>query len=118
MILHSFIPKMASDYGVEKAILLYYFLIWIEKNAADGACSYEGRYWVYGSQKAMANLFPYLSEDKIQRTLSALVKEGLLLKGNFNESPTDRTAWYAFSDKMLEYLDSIPQNCGIGKCRK
>ena len=113
MIVHSFIPKMASDYGIEKAVLMYYFLLWIEKNASDGACFYEGRYWVYGSQKSLAGMFPYMSEDKVQRNISSLVKDGLLLKGNFNDSPTDRTAWYAFSDKMIDYIDSIPQKCGL-----
>ena len=34
MIVHSFIPQVAKDYGVEKAVLLYYFALWIEKNAA------------------------------------------------------------------------------------
>lgn len=113
MIVHSFIPQVAKDYGVEKAVLLFYFAMWIEKNAAESRHFHEGRYWTCASQKAMSILFPYMSEDKIQRHISGLQRDGILIKGSFNDNPTDRTAWYAFSDKFLTYLQGIPQNYGI-----
>ena len=113
MIVHSFIPQVAKDYGVEKAVLLYYFALWIEKNAAESQHFHDGRFWACSSQRSMAVLFPYLSEDKVQRHIAGLLRAGVLLKGSFNDNPTDRTAWYTFSDKFLKYLESIPQNYGI-----
>jgi len=113
MIVHSFIPQVAKDYGVEKAVLLYYFALWIEKNAAESQHFHDGRFWACSSQRSMAVLFPYLSEDKVQRHIAGLLRAGVLVKGSFNDNPTDRTAWYTFSDKFLKYLESIPQNYGI-----
>lgn len=111
MIVHSFIPQVAKDHGVDKAILIYYLYLWIEKNALDGDCIQEGRVWCRCSRKALIELFPYMGEFGAYRKLDDLSKSGFLLKGNFNDKPTDRTMWYAFSDDAIAYLESILQNC-------
>lgn len=101
---HHFNVEIAKDYGIEEAILIDHLFFWILKNEANDKNFFEGRYWTYSSASAMAKLFPYMNKATISRKLNRLADEGFLLKGNFNNSAYDRTIWYAFSDKAVEYL--------------
>jgi hypothetical protein len=98
---HHFKVKDAKRYGITEAILLYNLRFWIAKNKASGKHQYNGRTWMYNSQKAFAQLFPYLSESQIKRALASLVKQGAILKDNFNKKRYDRTNWYALADESL-----------------
>lgn len=102
---HSFDPLVAKEIGIECAILLYNIEYWIEKNKANNKHFYEGRYWTYNSTKAFAELFPYMSERVIYKTLQKLIEKGYIIKGNFNKNSFDRTCWYALGDKMLGKMD-------------
>jgi hypothetical protein len=96
---HHFKVRDAKRYGIKEAILLYNLKFWIAKNKASGKHFYKGRTWTYNSYKAFSELFPYLSESQIKRALASLVKQGAILKGNFNKMRYDRTNWYALSDE-------------------
>jgi hypothetical protein len=89
----------AKRYGITEAILLYNLRFWIAKNKAIGKHLHNGRTWTYNSCKAFSDLFPYLSEWQIKRALAHLVKQGAILKDNFNKMPYDRTNWYALTDE-------------------
>lgn len=91
---YQFDPDVACALGVNAAILLYYIDWWITKNKVEGRNFYEGRYWTYNSAKAFAELFPFWSEDLIQKLLVKLEKTGIIISGNFNEDKRDRTKWY------------------------
>lgn len=97
---HSFDPLIAKEVGIECAILLYNIEFWIEKNKANGKHYYEGKYWTYNSTKAFAELFPYMSERVIYKSLQKLIEGGYLVKGNFNQNTFDRTCWYALGEKI------------------
>ena len=96
--IHSFDVEIATEYGVNAAILFRYFSFWIEKNAANGANNYDGDTWTYNSIQALTILFPYMSKKTIRATIQKMVDAGLLVKGNYNARAFDRTAWYALGE--------------------
>jgi hypothetical protein len=65
---------------------------------------HDGRYWTYTSHKAFCAIFPEFTERQIRHNLQILEKEGFLIKGNYNKSSYDRTAWYALTDKAFEHF--------------
>ncbi len=107
---HSFSIENAKLYGVECAILINHFEFWIDQNRAMKKNFHEGRTWMFQSQKAIAAIYPYWTEDAVQRNIKKLLDFGVLVKGNFNKSKYDRTVWYAFKN---EKNFSIPQNYGM-----
>ena len=104
---HSFNIDIAIKYGVNSAILLNNIYFWIEKNKANETNFYDGHYWTYNSKKAFSELFPYLTSRQVDYALEKLIDDGVLLTGNYNKNPYDRTLWYAITKKGY----SILQNC-------
>lgn len=96
---HCFEVELAQKYGILEAILLNYFRFWIQKNEANDVHFHDGTYWTYNSVKAFCDLFPYASTKMIRNAIDHLIDEGLLITGNYNKSPYDKTLWYALTDK-------------------
>lgn len=109
--IHMFDADIATKYGVNAAILLQNIYYWIEKNEANGKNFYDGYYWTYNSIKAFAEMFPYMSSKQVRTALENLINEGLLIKGNYNENPYDRTAWYAMTEKAYALFGKEKSNC-------
>ena len=99
---HSFNTKIAKKLGMIEAVLLQNIKFWIDKSKANNKHFYKDKYWIYGSSKAFAEIFTYLSRQQIARALKRLTDEGWLLKDNFNTNPFDRTSWYSLSDKYYD----------------
>ena len=95
---YSFDTELAQKLGVNEAILLQNIVFWLLKNKANGSNYYDGRYWTYNSHKAFKELFPFWTENQIRRILESLFEKGVILKGDYNSSPYDKTKWYALSD--------------------
>lgn len=89
--------------SADLAVILWNIKWWCEKNKANAKHYHEGLYWTYNSVNAWVSLFPWLSEDQIDRRLRKLEELGEIKSGNFNSNQYDRTKWYA----------SIPQNHGM-----
>ncbi len=106
---HSFDVDIAKEYGIEEAIMLQHLYFWIEKNKANNKHFYNDTYWTYNTKKAFADLFPYMTQRKIDYTLKNLVDKGLVITGNFNQDGRDRTLWYALT--KMGYC--ILQNCKL-----
>lgn len=106
---HCFSVEIAARYGILEAVLIENIKYWVDKNRANGKNIFDGRPWTYNSVKAFTDLFPYASEGQIRRALKKLESCGLLLTGNYNKLPYDRTMWYALTD----YAESIFSNCNI-----
>lgn len=106
---HSFDVEIATEFGVNCAILLNHIYFWVEKNRANERHFHEGKYWTYNSINAYTELFPYMSDKQIRTSLKKLEDSGLISVGNFNQSAYDRTKWYALTEKGM----SILQNCNI-----
>lgn len=98
---HSFDVDIAVRFGMAEAVLIENIRWWLLKNKVDKRNFHEGRYWTYSTAKAYAELFPYMSEDKIQRLLRKLEDEHVLVSGNFNQTPHDRTKWYSLDESFL-----------------
>lgn len=107
---HSYDVDNACLYGVECAILINHFIFWIEQNQTLGRNFHDGRTWMYQTQKEIAAIYPYWSEDTIFRNIKKLVDEGVLIKGNYNKTSFDKTIWYAFKN---EEMFTKPRNRGI-----
>lgn len=103
---HCFSVEIAVRYGILEAVLLENIKYWVDKNRANGKNIFDGRPWTYNSVKAFTELFPYASDGQIRRALKKLESEGLLLTGNYNKLPYDRTIWYALTD----YAETIFSN--------
>lgn len=101
---HSFDSDIATEYGVNCAILLNHLWFWCEKNRANEKHYYNGHYWTYSSVKALEELFPYMSKNTITRSLTKLKDNELLIEGNYNKSAYDRTKWYALTQKAYSIL--------------
>ena len=102
----SFDGEFAKEHGVNEAIMYQYFSYWIAKNKANDKHFYDGYTWTYNSQKALTELFPFWNRAKIQRIISSLENQGLLIKGNYNQLSYDRTTWYA----LPKFEQSVVQN--------
>ena len=98
---HYFNVGVAQKYGVEEAIIIQNLHHWIEKNEANERHFHDGRYWSYNSVKAFSDLFPYWNSRHIARLLIKMEQDGIILAGNYNKNPYDRTKWYALTDSVL-----------------
>lgn len=103
---HSFDIDVAVKYGVNEAILIENMRFWIAKNKANNRHFYEGRYWTYNSIKAYSELFPYWTSNQVRRIIQGLVSQGVIIVGNHNSNPYDRTQWYALNEQM--HLADLP----------
>ena len=90
----------AKKIGLTEAVLLDNIERTINKHSANGENFFKDKYWIYGSSKAFAEIFTYLSQQQIARALKRLVDDGWLLKDNFNSNRFDKTSWYALSSKF------------------
>ena len=104
---HIFDVELATEYGVNCAIILENLHYWIVKNEANGTNFHDGRYWTYNSRRAMAELFPYMSEKQINTATKKLIDAGLVVTGNHNNVAYDRTLWYALTDDGLALFQNV-----------
>ena len=95
---HSFNVDLATKYGMVEAILLNHICFWIAKNKANNVHAHDGRYWTYTTVKALSELYPYLTANQVRRALEKLKDKGLIIDGEYNAKPFDRTKWYSLSD--------------------
>lgn len=105
-----FDTKVAKICGANSAVILQNLYYWVKKNEANEKHFHDGFYWTYNSMKAFEELFDYMSKNQIRTAIDKLVDIGLVIKGNYNNDPFDKTAWYALTDKafnLLEPGDSI-----------
>lgn len=90
---------VAKEVGIIAAILFQNIAFWCQHSRANNKNFFDGRYWTFNTNKAMCELFPYLSSKMIRTALQKLVDEGLIITGNYNKLAYDRTTWYALTEK-------------------
>ena len=96
---------LAVEYGADVAIFVHNVTFWVRKNAANRENYHEGRYWTYNSMRALCEIYPLWSRDQLKRIIKKSEDAGLILTGNFNKKPLDRTIWYSPSDRVLELYE-------------
>ncbi|NBV06639.1 MAG: hypothetical protein EBS06_05325 [Proteobacteria bacterium] len=99
----------ALEFGDREAILIYNFRFWIRKNKANGKHFHDGRTWTYNKLDAFPKLFRFWTPNQIRRLIDSLVDQKVLIKGNYNSNPHDRTCWYAFTDEN-KFLREKPKD--------
>jgi len=113
---HSFNIHLAMEYGVKESIVLSTIIYWCENNKANDKHFYDDKYWCYNSHEAWSSLMPYFSSTQVKRIISKLLKDGVLLKGNYNKVGYDKTCWYSYdADKLLKL--NIVRNRPIDKTK-
>lgn len=103
---HAFNIEDAKKYGVDAAIIIHNIRFWIDHNKANSKHIHDGYVWTYNSARAFSDLFPYWSGNKIQKLLKKLENDGVIITGNYNKSPYDKTKWYTLPEYNLQ-LDGL-----------
>lgn len=103
-------PSVAKAVGLEEGIVLYRVASLVEftsRNAERVKTNFiGGKWWYRASYKSWVDIFSGIfNQRKILRIFEGLVKGGYLEKGVFNNQFSDRTAWYALTEKTRLLLD-------------
>lgn len=108
-------------HSTDIAVILHNIRFWLQKNKANQHNIHDGRVWTYNSMRAWSELFPWLSVDQIKKLLKKLEESGLLLKGNYNKNPLNRTNWYSLNEDQFlvdqplnSQKDKKPKNQAVG----
>lgn len=119
---HSFDTLVAEIMGIEEAIIFKNIMFWVDKNRANKVNFVDGFYWSRCSVKAMAEIFPYMSEKTIRRALKHLEDEGYIFADHIDLglSAYDRTlaytitplAYVSFGIFPFEKIESFIQENG------
>jgi hypothetical protein len=95
-----FNSEIAAQYGVNEAIMIYHFKYMLTYNKSHNHHYHDGRYWTYNSIKYFTeNTYKFWTARQIEWIIKSLVKQNVILIGNYNKHKYDKTAWYAFVDE-------------------
>lgn len=112
--INSFHTEIAKEVGVNAAVIFYNISYWIEKNATNGKNMFDGNCWTYNSISAFEKQFEFLTSNQVRTALEKLIKNELIIVGNFNNAKYDRTKWYAINPIAFgKYQISICQKIEI-----
>lgn len=99
---HSFNVEVAKEYGVNQAIFLENLLFWVQRNKANNKHFHDDHYWTYNTQKAFTELFPYWTRQNIRTMIDKLLKDNVIISGNYNDLKYDQTKWYTLTKDFIE----------------
>jgi DNA-binding MarR family transcriptional regulator len=61
----------------------------------------EDKYWMYETQKEMAEFFGFMDEDRVCRALKKLEEFNLIIRKNLSKNPFNRTYYYTVTNQQL-----------------
>ena len=114
------LPTLATKIGLNEAMFLQQLHYWVDRSHNE----FEGRKWVYNTVPEWCKQFPFWSKRTLERILSTLEKQGLILVGNYNRKGFDRTKWYTVNYEKLTELEAedeksdAPGNGNMGESLK
>lgn len=93
----SFDTEVAKMVGSDAAVLFQNICFWVWHNETNRSEEHlhDGKYWTYNSNRAFTEQFDYLTGDQVRTCIGKLKKAGLIVTGNHNKNPHDRTLWFA-----------------------
>lgn len=103
--MQEFSAGIAKRYGVVAAVLAEYIWREVKQNEYHNKHCYAGHIWIRSSKLMFTAAMPYLSKSMVNKGLQKLIKYGVIVKGEFNQSRFDRTLWYTFTSfgkKLME----------------
>ena len=112
----SYIQTTAAKFGRNghrEAEILLSLAYWIVLNNIKGKAQKEGRTWTFGSYDEYTKYFPNYSKDQIKRSISKLVKSGVLLKKRYGHNVSkSKPNWYtianpAESEEIIYWVTSF-----------
>ena len=106
---------IAQNLGIDAAIIYNHITYWLKINARKSETELiEGKYWMYETNKQMADFFGIYTEDQVSRAIKKLTDAELIIKKCLSKNPFDRTSWYTVSDQgLLKKCLRNSQNCGM-----
>ncbi|PAQ15098.1 replication protein [Bacillaceae bacterium SAOS 7] len=99
------LPSLATKIGLNEALFLQQLNYWI----SNSNHIHDGKKWVYNTIAKWQEQFPFWSESTLKRIIKNLEKLNLLVTGNFNKSPIDKTKWYSIDFDVLEKLSEVSE---------
>jgi hypothetical protein len=100
-------PGLASKIGLNEAIVLQQIKYWTIET--DAGIEHKGLRWVYNTHEQWAKQFPFWSVDTVKRTMSSLVKQGLVFVEKLNKAKHDHTNYYAIN----HLADALIDQCNL-----
>lgn len=91
-------PTLATQIGLTESVVLQQLHYWLNKSEHV----HEGRKWVYNTYKDWEKQLPFWSDTTIKRAILKLEKMGIIISGNFNKLPIDKTKWYSIDHETLK----------------
>lgn len=100
------LPSLAEAVGLNEAIILQQVHYWLRHKQKAGANEYfkHNRWWVYNSLSDWSDQFPFWSKSTVNRVLTSLRDQKLLVAKQLSEDNRDRTLWYTINYKRLNSL--------------
>jgi hypothetical protein len=104
-----FDPDVACIVGVEEAIMYNNIKFWCDRNEKKKSVMHfhQNKYWTFNSMTKFCETFPFWSHDQIKRIVRNLIKEGFIIKGQFNRFRYDKTSWYTYTDIALKSDETL-----------
>ena len=101
------LPQFALKVGLNEAILAQQIHYWLLKSDKVR----DGQKWIYNTQDAWLEQFPFWSKATLKRVIASLKKQGIIITGNYNRMSMDRTTWYSinYSHAALSSVIGIHQ---------
>lgn len=96
------LPSLAKVIGLNESIIVQQLHYWLLESKHD----YDGFHWIYNTYSAWKEQFPFWSDKTIRRTITKLENEGIIITGNYNKLPIDKTKWYRIDYDKLNILTS------------
>ena len=96
-----FYAEDARKYGLDGAVMLNHFRLWLDGHLAAGRNVRDGEVWNWITVANLAELYPYWTVEQVRRILKRLIEAGALRTANHNKAGFDRTLWYTIPG----YLD-------------
>ena len=105
--INHFNSNVAVQFNLNIAIFIQQLSQWTFNNLANKRNLHDGFCWSYNTLEAYEIIFPWWNRRQLETLISNLVKEGLIVKGNYNKHKYDRTCWYALTYKAMEFYPEL-----------
>lgn len=102
----TYYPEDVLKYGPVDAMILGVIKFWILYHYKKKDYFYNGHYWTGHLSAEDISEQTGLPVKTIYRHLNKLVKNGVIIKGNFNKLGMDRTGWYTIIKDKKQSLPS------------
>lgn len=99
--------NIAVAHSINAAIFLQQLSQWTFRNLANNHHIYDGHVWSFNTLEAYEKIFPFWNRRQLETLINNLVKDGLILKGNYNKHKYDRTCWYALSYMAMNFFPEL-----------